>query len=96
MNVNVPPLRFRNLYMMSQTQISGVKQTLSAAQAKKPPSAEQDAIVKNLTRTMQIHSNIHTVVKASVYLCIVVLVFMKKLIRGLTFFLLVIHTNRSS
>ncbi|KAF8926316.1 Apoptosis inhibitor 5 [Dissophora ornata] len=57
--------RFRNLYMLTQSQISSRKQALAAAQAKKPQDAEQAAAIKSLTKTMLIHSNIHSAVKAS-------------------------------
>ncbi|KAF9955555.1 Apoptosis inhibitor 5, partial [Modicella reniformis] len=59
--------RFRNLYVLSQTQISTSKQELSEARAKKPQSADQDATIKNQTKTIQIHTNIHNVVKARVH-----------------------------
>ncbi|KAG0368688.1 Apoptosis inhibitor 5 [Gamsiella multidivaricata] len=58
--------RFRNLYMSTQTQISNLKQALTTAESKKPQDAEQIANIKNLKKTMLIHNNIHSAVKASI------------------------------
>ncbi|GJJ78982.1 hypothetical protein EMPS_11341 [Entomortierella parvispora] len=52
--------RFRTLYMVSQNELSVLRQSLLAEKAKKP---EQEAVIKNLSRTIQMYSNIHSVVK---------------------------------
>ncbi|KAF9186434.1 hypothetical protein BGZ51_002020 [Haplosporangium sp. Z 767] len=55
--------RYRNLYVSTQNQISGLKQSLATASIKIPQDAEQTATIKSLTRTILMHNNIHNVVK---------------------------------
>jgi len=46
--------------MASQNQLSVLRQSLAAEKVKKP---EQEAVIKNLSRTIQMYTNIHSVVK---------------------------------
>ncbi|KAF9540536.1 Apoptosis inhibitor 5 [Mortierella hygrophila] len=57
--------RFRNLYNLTQIQLSSIKQAIKTASSKVPQDAEQITTIKTLTRTQTIHNNIHTIVKAS-------------------------------
>ncbi|KAF9981677.1 Apoptosis inhibitor 5 [Mortierella antarctica] len=55
--------RFKGLYMATQTNISGLRQELASAQAKKPQDEHQVAIVKRLGRGLLMQTNIHATVK---------------------------------
>ncbi|KAF9088916.1 Apoptosis inhibitor 5 [Mortierella sp. AM989] len=56
-------VRFRNLYMTTQAQISSLKLSLTTAQSKKPQNAEDISAINNLSKAIQIHTNIYSVVK---------------------------------
>ncbi|KAG9067862.1 Apoptosis inhibitor 5 [Linnemannia hyalina] len=53
--------RFRNLYNLTQIQLSSIKQAIKTASSKVPQDAEQITTIKTLTRTQTIHHNIHTI-----------------------------------
>ncbi|KAF9123401.1 Apoptosis inhibitor 5 [Mortierella sp. GBA39] len=53
--------RFRNLYNLTQIQLSSIKQAIKTASSKVPQDAEQTTTIKTLTRTQTIHNNIHTI-----------------------------------
>ncbi|CAO3568331.1 unnamed protein product [Mortierella alpina] len=55
--------RFRGLYMVTQTNTSGLKQELASAVAKKPQDEPQAALIKKLGKALLMQNNIHATVK---------------------------------
>ncbi|KAF9578735.1 Apoptosis inhibitor 5 [Lunasporangiospora selenospora] len=54
--------RLRSLYMLTQTQISALKQVI-AAENTKPPAQDKDATLKSYSRSLLIHNNIYQIAK---------------------------------